>query len=59
MLDLNTITAEDLKNEILLSDDLNDFYNTLNEDKFLNDEYSREELVTLLEDWLTVNADNL
>lgn len=59
MLDLNTISYQDLQNEILLSEDLNEFYITLDEEKFLKSEYSRAELVEMLEDWLEINADNI
>lgn len=58
MLDLNTISYQDLQNEILLSEDLSQFYITLDEVKFLNSEYNREDLIELLENWLEVNADN-
>ena len=59
MLDLNTISYQDLQNEILLSEDLSQFYITLDEQKFLSSEYSREELVETLENWLEINADNI
>lgn len=59
MLDLNTISYQDLQNEILFSEDLNEFYITLDEEKFLKSEYSRAELVEMLEDWLEINADNI
>ncbi len=59
MFDLNTISYQDLQNEILLSEDLNEFYITLDEEKFLKSEYSRAELVEMLEDWLEINADNI
>ena len=59
MLDLNTISYQDLQNEILLSEDLAQFYITLDEQKFLNSEYTLAELIYLLESWLEINADNL
>ena len=59
MLDLNTISYQDLQNEILLSEDLAQFYITLDEQKFLNSEYTLAELLYLLESWLEINADNL
>lgn len=57
MIDLNTITKQDLESEIICNSDLNDFYKTLDEQRFLNEGYSREELVNLLENWLEVNSE--
>lgn len=57
MIDLNTITKQDLESEIICNSDLNDFYKTLDEQRFLNEGYSREELVNLLENWLDVNSE--
>ena len=59
MLDLNTISYQDLQNEILLSEDLAQFYITLDEQKFLNSGYTLAELLYLLESWLEINADNI
>lgn len=59
MLDLNTISFQDLQNEILLSEDLSQFYITLDEQRFLNSEYTLAELLYLLESWLEINADNI
>jgi hypothetical protein len=59
MLDLNTISFQDLQNEILLSEDLSQFYITLDEQRFLNSGYSLAELLYLLESWLEINADNI
>ena len=59
MLDLNTISFQDLQNEILLSEDLSQFYITLDEQRFLNSGYSLAELFYLLESWLEINADNI
>lgn len=59
MLDLNTISFQDLQNEILLSEDLSQFYITLDEQKFLNSGYTLAELLYLLESWLEINADNI
>lgn len=57
MIDLNTISKEDLQDEILINEDLNIFYNTLNEQRFLNELYSKEELIDLLENWLVSNSE--
>lgn len=59
MLDLNTISFRDLQNEILLSEDLSQFYITLDEQRFLNSGYNLAELLYLLENWLEINADNI
>lgn len=58
MLNLNTISKEELFNEILLNEDLNDFYITLDEKKFLSFSYELEELKEMLESWLINNCDN-
>ena len=57
MIDLNTISKQDLESEIICNSDLNDFYKTLDEKIFLNEGYSREELVDLLENWLEINSE--
>jgi hypothetical protein len=57
MIDLNTISKQDLESEIICNSDLNDFYKTLDEQRFLNEGYSREELVDLLENWLEINSE--
>lgn len=57
MIDLNTISKQDLESEIICNSDLNDFYKTLDEQRFLNEGYSREELINLLENWLEVNSE--
>lgn len=56
MLDLNTITKEDFVNELLLSDDLSDFYYP-NEKALLSFDFDFEEMKQKFECWLEENCD--
>ena len=56
-MNLENLTYDELQNAILLEDDLKDFYATLDEEKFLNKEYSFDELNNLLTEWMTINDD--
>ena len=58
MLDLNTITKEDFVNELLLSDDLSDFYSQ-NEETLLSLEFDFEEMKQKFEMWLQENCDKI
>ena len=58
MLDLNTITKEDFVNELLLSDDLSDFYSQ-NEETLLSIEIDFEEMKQKFEMWLQENCDKI
>ena len=58
MLDLNTITKEDFVNELLLSDDLSDFY-LQNEETLLSLEFDFEEMKQKFENWLQENCDKI
>ncbi len=57
MLDLNTITKEDFVNELILSDDLSDFY-LPNEKVLLSLDFDFEEMKDKFEKWLEINANN-
>ena len=56
MLNLNTITKEDFVNELLLSEDLSDFYSQ-NEETLLSLEFDFEEMKQKFEMWLQENCD--
>ena len=58
MLDLNTITKENFVNELLLSDDLSDFYSQ-NEETLLSLEFDFEEMKQKFEMWLQENCDKI
>ena len=58
MLDLNTITKEDFVNELLLSDDLSDFYYP-NEKVLLSFDFDFEEMKQKFEMWLEKNSDKI
>ena len=58
MLNLNTITKEDFVNELLLSDDLSDFYSQ-NEETLLSLEFDFEEMKQKFEMWLQENCDKI
>lgn len=55
MLDLNTITKEDFVNELILSDDLADFY-LQNEKVLLSLDFDFEEMKEKFENWLELNS---
>lgn len=57
MLDLNTITKEDFVNELILSDDLSDFY-LPNEKVLLSLDFDFEEMKEKFENWLEINSNN-
>lgn len=57
MLDLNTITKEDFVNELILSDDLADFY-LPNEKVLLSLDFDFEEMKEKFENWLEINSNN-
>ena len=58
MLDLNTITKENFVNELLLSDDLSDFYSQ-NEETLLSLQFDFEEMKQKFEMWLQENCDKI
>ena len=57
MLDLNTITKEDFVNELILSDDLSDFYLS-NEKVLLSLDFDFEKMKDKFENWLEINSNN-
>ena len=57
MINLNTITKEEFVNELLMSDDCNDFYNP-REQKLLSLDFDFEEMKEDFENWLINNCDN-
>ena len=58
MLDLNTITKENFVNELLISDDLSDFYYP-NEKVLLSFDFDFEEMKQKFEMWLEKNSDKI
>ena len=58
MLDLNTITKEDFVNELILSDDLSDFY-LPNEKVLLSLDFDFEEMKDKFEKWLELNSNKI
>ena len=58
MLDLNTITKEDFVNELILSEDLSDFY-FQNEEVLLSLDFDFEEMKDKFENWLELNSNNI
>ena len=58
MLNLNTITKEDFVNELILSDDLSDFY-LQNEKVLLSLDFDFEEMKDKFENWLEENCDKI
>ena len=58
MLDLNTITKEDFVNELILSDDLSDFYLS-NEKVLLSLDFDFEKMKEKFENWLETNSNNI
>lgn len=57
ILDLNTITKEKFVEELLMSDDCNDFY-LPREQKLLSLNFDFEEMKQEFEKWLIENCDN-
>lgn len=57
MLDLNTITKEKFVEELLMSDDYNDFYSP-REQKLLSLDFDFEQMKQEFENWLINNCDN-
>jgi hypothetical protein len=57
MIDLNTITKKDFANELLMSDDCNDFY-LPREKQILSLDFDFEQMKKDFENWLINNCDN-
>ena len=57
MINLNTITKTEFVNELILSDDVADFYNP-REQKLLKLDFDFEEMKAEFEQWLILNCDN-
>ncbi len=57
MIDLNTIKKEEFANELILSNNVADFYN-LREQKLLSLDFDFEEMKEEFENWLIANCDN-
>lgn len=57
MINLNTITKKEFVNELILSDDVSDFYNP-REEKLLSLDFDFEEMKAEFETWLIDNCDN-
>jgi hypothetical protein len=57
MLDLNTITKEQFVEELLMSDDCNDFY-LPREKQLLSLDFNFEDMKQDFENWLINNCDN-
>lgn len=57
MINLNTITKEEFVNELILSNDVADFYNS-REQKLLSLDFDFEEMKAEFEQWLILNCDN-
>ena len=57
MIDLNTISKEEFVNELILSNDVADFYNP-REQKLLSLDFDFEEMKQEFENWLIENCDN-
>lgn len=56
-IDLNTITKEEFVNELILSDDVAEFYKP-REQKLLSLDFNFEEMKEDFENWLIENCDN-
>jgi hypothetical protein len=54
-INLDTISKTELETLILCEEDLKDFYSTLDEQKFLWEKYTKEELGELLLNWMEAN----
>lgn len=57
MINLNTITKEQFVNELIMSNDVADFY-VPREQKLLSLDFDFEEMKQEFEQWLINNADN-
>ena len=57
MIDLNTITKEDFANELLMSDDCNEFY-LQREKQILSLDFDFDKMKKEFENWLINNCDN-
>lgn len=57
MLNLNTITKEEFVNQLILSNDCDDFYYP-REQKLLSLDFDFEEMKQEFENWLINNCDN-
>ena len=57
MIDLNTITKEEFVNQLIFSDDVDDFY-TPREQKLLSLDFDFDEMKVEFEEWLIKNCDN-
>lgn len=57
MIDLNTISKEEFVNQLILSNDLSDFY-IPREQKLLSLDFDFEEMKEDFEQWLIANCDN-
>jgi hypothetical protein len=57
MINLNTITKTEFVNELILSNDVADFYNP-REQKLLKLDFDFEEMKAEFEQWLILNCDN-
>jgi len=57
MLDLNTVSKEKFVEELLISDDCNDFY-LPREQKLLSMDFDFDEMKKEFENWLIQNCDN-
>jgi|TARA_R110000782_G_scaffold165664_3_gene257614 hypothetical protein len=54
-INLDTITKTELETLILCEKDLQGFYDTLDEEKFLWEKYTKEELSSMLLEWMEAN----
>ena len=57
MIDLNTITKEQLAEELICNDELTDFY-TPREKQILDMTFDLEKMTNELEEWLTKNCND-
>ena len=57
MIDLNKITKEEFVNELILSNDVADFYNP-REQELLSLDFDFEEMKEEFENWMIANCDN-
>ena len=54
---IESMTKQELQNEIVLNND--GLYNEFNEKKFLNDEYTHEELLQITTNWIISGSETL
>ena len=57
MIDLNTITKKDFANELLMSEDCNEFY-LAREKQILSLDFDFDQMKKDFENWLILNCDN-